>query len=325
MTGPTRSDLRWSQGSLLIVTLWIITLLSVFAIAVARHLSLELRLTKYHLARERAKVLARSGVFLALSQLAQDAQDAGHPYDTLGDRWALPQDAVPVEGGQVQVTAVADEERKLDVNTATVAQLERLGLAAELAQAVVDYRDAEDPAEPRAVDPPYQPKDRAIVRLEELRDVPQLTAEAFAVLRERTSSAGAEEALPLNINTVSAEVLQSIVGETLGGLPAVSVVTALVAARPGPDGEYGTMDDCVITDLSGAAEQLAACTQLDPAAFTELLSGATFAVQSTTFRIQAEGAVDQPSVRYQVEAVVRRSSDAAEPVRVLSWMEGSSS
>ena len=108
-----------TRGSLLVITLWLVTLLSVFAIAVARHLSLELRLTKYQLARERAKALARSGVSLAMQQLAADAADAEEPYDWLGDDWALPQEAVQTADGVIQVRAIADEERKLDLNAAT--------------------------------------------------------------------------------------------------------------------------------------------------------------------------------------------------------------
>ena len=44
------------------MTLWLVTILSVLAVAIARYLSLEVRLTKYRLAREQAQALARSGI-----------------------------------------------------------------------------------------------------------------------------------------------------------------------------------------------------------------------------------------------------------------------
>ncbi len=314
------------QGSLLVITLWIITLLSVFAVAVARHLSLELRLSKYHLARERARTLAHSGIALAIQQLARDAQDADKPYDWLGDGWALVHDPIEADGGAVRILAVTDEERKLDVNAATSAQLQALGVPGDLAQAVVDYRDPEDATELRSAEPPYQPKDGAIVRLEELRDIPSATPEAFDALQAQTTPySGDRGALPLNINTASADVLRSLAGETLGGMPAASVIDALVAARAGSDGDYGTADDCIVTALESAASQLAACTQMDPAPFVELLSKAAFTTSSSTFRIQAEGVMEQPAVRYRVEAVVRRTGEADQPLEVLSWKEGASS
>ena len=76
-----RQDRR--VGSLLIITLWLVTILSVLAIAVARYLSVEVRLTKHRLASEEAKALARSGVYLAMQRLTQDGQPkpGGKVYD----------------------------------------------------------------------------------------------------------------------------------------------------------------------------------------------------------------------------------------------------
>ena len=81
------------SGSLLIMTLWLVTILSLLAIAIARYPSLEIRLTKYRAARDQAAILARDGVNLAMQWLAEDAQEGESPeggsgkkqYDWLGD------------------------------------------------------------------------------------------------------------------------------------------------------------------------------------------------------------------------------------------------
>ena len=81
--------LRTREGSLLVITLWMVATLSVLAVATARYLSTEVRLTKLRLAREQAKTLARSGVYLAMERLKQDADgESDGKYDWLGDDWA---------------------------------------------------------------------------------------------------------------------------------------------------------------------------------------------------------------------------------------------
>ena len=317
-----RPNVRTRAGSLLVITLWLLTILSVFAIAMARYLSVEVRLTRYRLTREQAKAWARSGVYLAMQELLKDAQQSGKAYDWLGDDWALPQAEVKTAGGRVRVLSVIDEERKLYLNTATKEQLERLTRSSDAAQAVVDYLDGEDASERQVEEPPYQPKNGPVVAMEELLEIPGVTPQIFETLqRTTTASADPSQPHPLNINTASPEVLLVVAGETLGGGPSAAVIQALTAARLGPDGEAGSDDDCVVTQLQDAANKLAACTQQSPTVFAELLSKASFSVNSTTFRIQAEGDVDSPSVRYRVEAIVQRAT-GAQPLRVLAWREG---
>ena len=62
------------SGSLLIMSLWLVVILAVLAVAVARSLSVDVRLAKYRQAHDQARALARSGVYLALQRLARDAQ-----------------------------------------------------------------------------------------------------------------------------------------------------------------------------------------------------------------------------------------------------------
>jgi len=126
---------------LLIATLWTVTILSMFAIAIARYLSVELRIMKYRLARAQAEAAARSGVYVAMARLAKDNAGGTELYDWLGDPdWAFVQgdgadpagetwrvsaagaeldaDGTLTRGTQALVT-ITDEERKIQVNPVT--------------------------------------------------------------------------------------------------------------------------------------------------------------------------------------------------------------
>ncbi len=301
------------QGSLLIMTLWVLAILSVFAIAIARYLSLETHLTRYRVAREQAKSLARAGVYLAAMQLTKDAQDPGEQYDWVGDDWAATPPDVTLPEGRIHVLSVTDEQRRLDLNSARSDQLELITGSAEIAQAVRDYVDPEDPTEQRQASPPYAPKDAPVVAMEELRDIPVMTPEAFAAL-QRATTVGA--GTTLNINTVTPEALAAI-APILHDQPSEAIIQILAAARQDP----ATMDSCIVKDLADMADQLAACTMQDPEAFVELRTKANFSVRSSVFRIVSEGLVDSPKVTYRVEAVVQRSQDGTEPPKILSWRE----
>lgn len=326
------------RGSLLIITLWIITILSVVAVALARALSVEVRLTKYRLAHEQAVALARSGVYLAMQRLNQDSPPAGEAFDWLGDDWAAFAQADPAAdpatwtvalgapiadpaaGAEAQI-AITDEERRLNLNAATEPALTALllphGGTQELSQAILDYRDPD--AEPVTGEPPSYPKNAPLVALEELRDVPGMSAALFEALRPLAAAVPESGAVPrVNINTAERDVLLA-----LGGDPAV--VDALVGRRAGGDGILGTDDDCKAVAFAQAAADLSACALAgDPTPVAQLLSlpTATFAVASSVFRVSVQAHVTQPSAaRHEIEAVIQRGSGPPAAIQILSWRE----
>ena len=172
------------QGSLLIITLWLVTILGVLVVAIARYLSIEVRLTSYRLAREQARVLARSGIHLAMQRLHQDGVD-GEGYDWLRDDWAFPDDDLdrptiwgvelstegPTGTGPERTIEIEmiDEERKLALNTLRAepqdlwTSLSALLESDTQAARLVDYLDDGDEpfglggleSDPEAV-PPYR-------------------------------------------------------------------------------------------------------------------------------------------------------------------------
>lgn len=327
-----------SSGSLLVVTLWLVTILSVLAVAIARYLSIEVRLTKYRETRERTKALARGGVYLAMQRLAQDAKaDAS---DWLGDDWAAvpgadaeqpttwviftdeaPREATNRSRVEIQIT---DLERSINLNAAIKETLERPDLAgsAEMAQAIIDYRDPAEETETTIDDPPSYPKDGAFATIEELLDIPGM-ADVFPRLHQLTFAAlDAVPALPeVNINTAQRDVLVA-----LGADP--TTVERLLASRPGPDGLWGTEDDCNAADISEINHRFTECAfgrDRRPMDELSMLNGNTaiFTVKSSLFRIQSQAFMGSPSVMRRIEAVVRRSAQQGQDVTVdiLSWRD----
>jgi type II secretory pathway component PulK len=348
-----------ARGSLLIVTLWLVAILAVLAVAVGRYLSVEVRLMKNILAREQAAAMARSGVYLAMRLLSHDAgtgEALGGSYDWLGDEWAyFPLDlpdaeadatqwlvALPVEaqegklfGGEVRVRIV-DEARKLDLNHADHEELadqltrllelehEAVGSSADLAdivRAIVDAVDASDPAieDQPAADPPYFAKNAPFVALEELGDLPGMTPEVYAILAEHTSPYRTSTEL-LNINTVTPEVLLAM-GVSEGAIQTV------LDYREGSDGLDAHERDGVFTQAGQEILNTLERNQqvnLRGTPDGDLLSSSAFDVFSQTFTVTSEGVVAEPTSRVQVQAVIRRTGcpDKVPAPCILAWREG---
>ena len=315
-------------GSLLIVTLWLVTILSVLAVTIARYLSTEIRLTKYRLAREQARALARSGIYLAMERLLQDARSAEptyEPYDWLGDDWAVTSHdggerhpswvvALPSQGAGASATqatvgiSITDEERKLNLNQADEATLTNFLHVPDLAKAIVDYRDPADETENRPErQPPYYAKNSPFVSLAELNDLPDLTVEQFDLLAAHASP----YTMTLNINTASPEVFAAL-GVSQGAIERV------VQFRDGPDGpEAHDADGIFRADTLLNTLQDLGLSDADRNLLSRL--GTT----SQVFRIVSEGvfADQRSSVHARIEAVIQRPATGSEAPKILTWRE----
>jgi len=317
-----RTSAAKSRGSLLIVTLWVVVILSALAVAIGRYLSLQVRLAKYRSAQEEARTLARSGIYLAMQRLIRDAQEPeanGATYDWLGDDWAVfsgePADhwVVPLSArggvlprGQVDIE-IADAERGMDVNAASASQLDSLIRETDVANAIMDYRDADqDGPGDRFVDqPPYVPKNGPVAALEELRDVPGQSDETFERLRQFTWAA--PELAPtqsVNINTAPREVLIA------AGLP--TLADTIIAFRNSGHA-FAQVTPTLQTDHPAIPPPF------DSGNLEFLNAQPHLTVSSQTFRVTATGRLRQPQVRYRIEAIVRRNTTGAS---LIAWREG---
>jgi general secretion pathway protein K len=176
--------------------------------------------------RAQADTIARAAAGWAATILAEDDPAVDH----LGEPWARRAPAFAAEQAQV-AGALADEQAKFNVNNlardggaaphdlvAFQRLLGALGLPAELAEAVVDWVDAdgevmqpngaEDPYY-LARDPPYRTAGRRVVDLAELVRVRGFDADILARLAPFVTAL--PEDTPVNVNTAPAEVLQALV------------------------------------------------------------------------------------------------------------------
>ena len=329
-----------SRGSLLIMSLWLVVVLSVLAVAVARSLSVDVRLAKYRQAHDQAGALARGGVYLAMQRLARDAQAMeadGKTYDWWGDDWAPTPDESPEEepgvwrvafpgpghtarfAGEVRIR-IGDEAGKLRLNASTKEELARLTGDETLAQEILDARDGPDPEEDRPEStPPYFAKNGLFASPAELSELPDMTPEAYDILQQQASPyTSATE--PMNINTVSPEVLRSL------GI-SESAVSLLTRFREGADGADAHEQDGVFTEAGLTILQVLKDREgvdLTGTPDGNLLSMTDFGVTSDVFAVVSESRLQRPAARFRVEAVVRRAGcgDGVASPCIVAWREG---
>ena len=333
-------NLTTTKGSLLMIALWLIAVLVVVAVALSGYLSTDTRLMRYTLARAQARAWARSGVYLALQRLAAGLTPPNaKEYDWLGDEWAAPWDqSLPASAagqsmmdGQVTIQMI-DEERKLDVNAASTPQLMALGLPDDVAQEIIDAREADNPPDPAedqpSLLPPYYAKDASFRALEELFQLPAVQAHGDEKLLRLLLQTTIYTQGKINVNTASAEVLKAVkptVNPTL-------IQTFVERRGMGSDQQIGTADDCLRTNNPNSLVQLEQCLVTSTQDVTNLVSGLAF--QSSVFRIVVTGKLQAPAARYQLDVIVRRGSSGqtlsagstlqvfGHSFEILSWKEG---
>ena len=327
---PARQRAGFRRGSILIVTLWLVAVLTVLALAISRHLSIELRLVRRQLDLAKAQALAEGGIRygVVLLKREQELEQGGPVADWLTDDWA--QDK-PLEGlspesggagtGSVMVK-IQDEERRLSLNTAQPQHLVALGLPAPVAQAIVDYWDGPDPAEedPSAT-PPYRPKNAPFHSLQELWLIPAVrqAMESQPALWLTLSSETTPHLIQdsRNVNTASDAVLQAI------GMPA-ELRANLLAYRSGASQDepryfYEAQGQLQSTTPFVGIDELRQFKAAYPALGTA----------SQTFTVTATAALAREGRSYAIDAVVSRAPDCAAGQQnprgvdacILSWKE----
>jgi len=183
-----------TSGSALIVVLWCLVLLAVLTIGMLHTTRIEVRLVRNHGDLLQAHYLALAGIEKAkalIHQETQDLQAAGGIWKSnLVDNEQIFRD-VPLgrglfrvvrpprreEGGRYPIYGLADEEGRLDLNTASVEELKRLpDMTPEIAAAIADWRDGDDKLTPggaeaehyASLSPPYRPRNGPFETLREL-------------------------------------------------------------------------------------------------------------------------------------------------------------
>jgi general secretion pathway protein K len=214
------------RGVAVVLALLVVALAASTATSLLWAESLWLRQVENLTARAQADSVARAATQWAAAIVAADDPAVDH----LAETWSQRLPPIPAEGATL-TGAIADEQAKFNVNNlvrgaapspADVALLQRLldrlGLPAALADAIVDWIDPDDavtqPAGAEDLDylgrePAYRAPNRALADIGELARVKGMTPEALARLAPHLTALPEETAV--NVNTASATVLAALV------------------------------------------------------------------------------------------------------------------
>ena len=197
--------------------------------------------------RAQAEAYGQAGFDWARGVLAQDVASV----DSLGEGWAQPMAGLPVERAVVS-GSIVDEQGKFNLNNLVRdgkksqrdmeifgRLLERVGLARELAEAVVDWIDkdsdlaggagAED-AHYLALPRPHRAANQPMQQVEELYRVRGFDARAVQRLRPHVSALNAPVRTKVNVNTATEAVLSAVLHE----VPREQLVTVLATRTKAP-------------------------------------------------------------------------------------------
>lgn len=215
------------QGSALIVTLFVVVILTVTVTEFLYETWVDRSLVANFRDGSKGLYALTSGMEAARAVIVDDYrrdQKSGLFTDTLKEYWAQPAIAIPLEDTFMFATII-DESSKINLNGLItpggypddkyLAFLRRLLVKLELDENIADYaRDwidtnEEGPAENpyyQSLPRPYRCKNARFDTVDELRMVREVTPEAFAKLRKFVTITGGM----VNINTAPREVLMAL-------------------------------------------------------------------------------------------------------------------
>ena len=226
-----RSRIKNQQGIALITILVMVALATILAATIAKKQSNTAENTAYLIRQDQSLLYAKSAEAFFSELLVQDAQDSAQ-VDHLGETWAKPMSAFPVEDGYIS-GELQDESGKFNLNNLVKADgtpdenvqkwfeklLVRVGLPAELSQAVIDWQDPDDQptgamgAESsyyQGLQPPYLAPNTQFHSIEELKRVRGFEGKNFDLIKPYISALPTTQSTKININTAPALVLASI-------------------------------------------------------------------------------------------------------------------
>ncbi len=265
----THRRMRARGGSILVIALWSLCLLSTFAVLIGYSVRQRAMLVRRLDERAQLRCIAEAGARRAIAELKGEASESDDVLidPIVIDKGALKEVTVgegtysvcysPTESyGESEppglVFGIVDEERKININKADRVVMERLFRIVlaldeyevqELAASLVDWRDSDsqlslplgsaEDSYYRELDHPYEAKDADVEVMEEVLLVKGMTPEMLGKVRDYITIYGDGK---VNINTASKAVLMAL------GLKD-TIADRILAYRRGKDGVRGTTDD----------------------------------------------------------------------------------
>lgn len=217
------------RGIALLTILVMVALATILAATIAKRQTNTSENTGYLMRQDQSLLYAKSAEAFFSELLIQDS-DNGSSIDHLQENWAKPMPAFPVEDGFIS-GRLLDESGKFNLNNLLKADgsvddsarrwfeklLQRVGLPAELSQAVIDWQDANDEttgamgAESnyyQGLDPSYLASNTRFHQVEELKLVRGFEGKNYDLIAPYVTTL--PEATKINMNTAAPLLLASI-------------------------------------------------------------------------------------------------------------------
>jgi type II secretory pathway component PulK len=333
-----RCSPRGERGSILLLALWSLCLLSFFCVILGSTIRQKVELVRRLGERDALQAANDAGVQKAIAAVKNEINKE---YQWPGDPWSNDRAQFgDVDCGSATVSlthhlqnsetdtlyGLEDEESKININRAPEPVLERLfrvcGLeeaaAQNLANSIVDWRDTDEflsvplgSAESsyyRSLPIPYEAKNADFELIDELLLVKGMDGNIFKIISQYITIYGTGA---VNLNTASRTVLLAL------GLSA-DTADLLIEYRNGKDGLPATQDDGVFISLPGVTAGLTAAYRLSDAELTELstlVNGGSAGVQSRYFKVSSLASMKRGGGKRLVTAVIDTTGN------ILSWTE----
>lgn len=218
------------RGVALLTILVMVALATILAATIAKRQTNTAENTGYLMRQDQSLLYAKSAEAFFSELLIQDS-DNGSSIDHLQENWAKPMPSFPLEDGSVS-GKLLDESGKFNLNNLVKADgnqvddsarrwfeklLQRVGLPAELSQAVIDWQDTNDEvtgamgAESsyyQGLDPAYLTPNTKFHSIEELKLVRGFEGKNYDLIKPYVTAL--PEQTKLNMNTAPALLLASI-------------------------------------------------------------------------------------------------------------------
>lgn len=342
------------DGLVLIISLWILAIISLLCLSLAHRVMINIKLVKFQRDRMKSLYIAKAGIQEAMNVLKGDSTPGT---DVLNELWSRGYDEeaegdgyifkeVELGDGVFTVSYVfddsdsespaylygmSDEDRKININEADSELLESLfdliGASdpESLAENIIYWRgDASEGVKDSYYEGsqiPYPPRKAPLKSIEELslvkgfREDPELVKECERYFTVYTSDNS------ININTTYQEILKSVfVGLGADDVnPGLSdrLVSSVIDFRDGSDNEEATDDDVVI--ISNGIKEILKKDLVEPTEIDWVDNQAfPFTDNSNLFRIEVLAGLNTGKVQKKVTVVIDRSE---EPFKVTYWNE----
>jgi type II secretory pathway component PulK len=320
------------EGSILIIALWSICLLSTLAVILGFGVRQKLILVKRLEERDKTYFLTEAAVKRAIIEIKKESENS---YHALSQGWSNNSSAFKgivmgdgkfdvsyeIIGGQDKTApttgyGMIDEESKININKADPATLIRLfhlaGLedaaAQDLAFSVIDWRDSDSELSVptgsaensyyRNLAYPYEAKNGDFEVLEELLLVKEVTSDVFQKVKNYITIYGSGK---VNINTACEAVFLAL------GLSR-DTAEKIISYRNGKDGLAASADDNIFRNPFELVERLSQLYRLSDPELAELESiSEKTVVKSEHFFIRASAKLNHVKFASQLNCVINSS------------------